>query len=260
MEYKKSFFGKTSISSSDCDEKEVIEEIELEYYETRDFNEENKREYGIEVVKKIMKDERFNIESKIVNNISNEEIKNVLKSIKELPVQIDKLLNQQYCEQYKEIAETLYDKNDIFFIGRGIDYALCMEGSLKLKEISYIHSEAYAAGELKHGTISLIEPGTPVIGVITDERRADKTLSNIEETGSRGSDNYMIITDELDNIYSKSNENYNKYKKIVIPKTHKLFQPLLTVVPLQMIAYETAKLKGEEIDTPRNLAKAVTVE
>ena len=135
-----------------------------------------------------------------------------------------------------------------------------MEGSLKLKEISYIHSEAYAAGELKHGTISLIEPGTPVIGVITDERRADKTLSNIEETGSRGSDNYMIITDELDNIYSKSNENYNKYKKIVIPKTHKLFQPLLTVVPLQMIAYETAKLKGEEIDTPRNLAKAVTVE
>ncbi len=194
------------------------------------------------------------------NNISNEEIKNVLKSIKELPVQIDKLLNQQYCEQYKEIAETLYDKNDIFFIGRGIDYALCMEGSLKLKEISYIHSEAYAAGELKHGTISLIEPGTPVIGVITDERRADKTLSNIEETGSRGSDNYMIITDELDNIYSKSNENYNKYKKIVIPKTHKLFQPLLTVVPLQMIAYETAKIKGEEIDTPRNLAKSVTVE
>lgn len=194
------------------------------------------------------------------NNISNEEIKNVLKSIKELPVQIDKLLNQQYCEQYKEIAETLYDKNDIFFIGRGIDYALCMEGSLKLKEISYIHSEAYAAGELKHGTISLIEPGTPVIGVITDERRADKTLSNIEETGSRGSDNYMIITDELDNIYSKSNENYNKYKKVIIPKTHKLFQPLLTVVPLQMIAYETAKLKGEEIDTPRNLAKSVTVE
>ena len=194
------------------------------------------------------------------NNISNEEIKNVLKSIKELPVQIDKLLNQQYCEQYKEIAETLYDKNDIFFIGRGIDYALCMEGSLKLKEISYIHSEAYAAGELKHGTISLIEPGTPVIGVITDERRADKTLSNIEETGSRGSDNYMIITDELDNIYSKSNENYNKYKKVIIPKTHKLFQPLLTVVPLQMIAYETAKIKGEEIDTPRNLAKSVTVE
>ena len=135
-----------------------------------------------------------------------------------------------------------------------------MEGSLKLKEISYIHSEAYAAGELKHGTISLIEPGTPVIGVITDEKRADKTLSNIEETGSRGSDNYMIITDELDNIYSKSNENYNKYKKVIIPKTHKLFQPLLTVVPLQMIAYETAKLKGEEIDTPRNLAKSVTVE
>ena len=194
------------------------------------------------------------------NNIDKEELKNILSSIKQLPVQIEKLLNPEYCEQYKNIAEDLYNKNDIFFIGRGIDYALCMEGSLKLKEISYIHSEAYAAGELKHGTISLIEPGTPVVGVITDELLAEKTLSNIEETGSRGSKNYMVITDDLDNIYKENNKNYNSYSKIVIPKTHKLLQPMLTVVPLQLIAYETAKLKGEEIDTPRNLAKSVTVE
>lgn len=196
------------------------------------------------------------------NNISNEEIKNILKSVKELPIQIEKLLSQEYQKQYNEIATNLYNQNDIFFIGRGIDYALCMEGSLKLKEISYIHSEAYASGELKHGTISLIEPGTPVIGVMTNNRNgiAEKTLSNIEETSARGSENYVIITEDLDENYSKSNQNYNNYSKVVIPKTHELFQPLLTVVPLQMIAYETAKLKGEEIDTPRNLAKSVTVE
>lgn len=175
---------------------------------------------------------------------------------------MEQLLNNESLIKYQEIANNLCDKNDIFFIGRGIDYSLCMEGSLKLKEISYIHSEAYAAGELKHGTISLIEKGTPVIGVMTNNKNeiANKTLSNIEETGSRGSDNYVIITEDLDAEYSEANEKYNTYSKIVIPKTHELFQPLLTVIPLQLIAYETAKLKGEEIDTPRNLAKSVTVE
>lgn len=194
------------------------------------------------------------------NNISTEEIKEILSAVKELPIQIENLLNHEYCEKYKNIANELYDQNDIFFIGRGVDHSLCMEGSLKLKEISYIHSEAYAAGELKHGTISLIEPGTPVIGVITDDRIAEKTLSNIEETASRGSKNYVVITKDLDDEYSKTNKNYATYNSVVIPKTHPLLQSLLTVVPLQMIAYETAKLKGEEIDTPRNLAKSVTVE
>ena len=194
------------------------------------------------------------------NNITSEEMIEVLNSVKELPIQIENLLNNEYCEKYKNIASELYNQNDIFFIGRGVDYALCMEGSLKLKEISYIHSEAYAAGELKHGTISLIEPGTPVVGVITDNRIAEKTLSNIEETASRGSKNYVIITKDLDDEYSKTNKNYATYNSVVIPKTHPLFQSLLAVVPLQMIAYETAKLKGEEIDTPRNLAKSVTVE
>ena len=220
------------------------------------------------------------------NNIKLDEIKEIMLAIKELPIQMEKLLSKEYCKQYKEIASNLYKQNDIFYIGRGIDYALCMEGSLKLKEISYIHSEAYAAGELKHGTISLIEPpkyetdlltgellkdkngqlimkepGTPVIGVTTDNVSiAEKTFSNLEETRSRGSQNYMITTTELNKHFSKD-KNYNKfYTKIVIPTTHKILQPLLTVIPLQLIAYETAKFKGEEIDTPRNLAKSVTVE
>ena len=194
------------------------------------------------------------------NNINPEEKIEILKAIKELPTNISTLLKDNYREQYKNIAEQLYDKNDIFFIGRGIDEALCMEGSLKLKEISYIHSEAYAAGELKHGTISLIEEGTPVMGIITDEKIAEKTLSNIEETGSRGSVNYIVVTEDLDNKYQGNNKKYDSYSKIIIPKTHKLLQPMLTVIPLQLIAYETAKFKGCDIDKPKNLAKSVTVE
>lgn len=214
----------------------------------------------------------FNIANQ-KNNIRIDEIKEIMLAIKELPFQIEKLLNSEYCKKYNDIANNLYKHNDIFYIGRGVDYALSMEGSLKLKEISYIHSEAYPAGELKHGTISLIEPpvynncfiektGTPVIGVITDNTNeiAKKTFSNLEETRARGSQNYIITTEELDKTFSKD-KNYNDYySKIVIPNTHKLFQPLLTVIPLQLIAYGTANFKGEEIDKPRNLAKSVTVE
>ena len=188
------------------------------------------------------------------NNINPEEKIEILKEIKELPTNISTLLKDNYREQYKNIAEQLYDKNDIFFIGRGIDEALCMEGSLKLKEISYIHSEAYAAGELKHGTISLIEEGTPVMGIITDEKIAEKTLSNIEETGSRGSVNYIVVTEDLDNKYQGNNKKYDSYSKIIIPKTHKLLQPMLTVIPLQLIAYETAKFKGCDIDKPKKFS------
>lgn len=221
------------------------------------------------------------------NNIKADEIKEIMLAIKELPIQMEKLLSPEYCKQYREIASDLYDLNDIFYIGRGIDYSICMEGSLKLKEISYIHSEAYASGELKHGTISLIEPpkyatnketgelikdknghyiiekiGTPVIGVTTDNVNsiAEKTFSNLEETRSRGSKNYIITTTKLDKHFSKDKNYNNFYTKIIIPTTHKLLQPLLTVIPLQLIAYETANLKGEEIDKPRNLAKSVTVE
>lgn len=181
-------------------------------------------------------------------NIDKEEMKVILKDIKELPVKIE---NTILNNDYKNIAEAVYKNDNIFFIGRGIDYALSMEGSLKLKEISYINSQAYAAGELKHGTISLIEEGTPVIGILTEENLILKTISNIEEVKSRGA-----ITTVITNSDINSDFDY----KIKIPKVHKLLQPLLTVLPLQLISYEVAKLRVCNIDQPKNLAKSVTVE
>lgn len=185
-------------------------------------------------------------------NISKAELKELLESIKKLPAQMEILLNKD--KKYQEIAETIYNKEDIFFIGRDIDYAIAMEGSLKLKEISYIHSEAYPAGELKHGTISLIEEGTPVISIVTNKNIAEKTISNIKEVKSRGAEVILLTNSECD----VDSDFYNK--KIVIPTTHKLIQPLLTILPLQKISYEVAKLRGVDIDQPKNLAKSVTVE
>ena len=182
---------------------------------------------------------------------NKDEIIEILKDAKKLPDYIEELLNR--TDVYKKIAEDIKDQNDIFFIGRGVDYALAEEGSLKLKEISYTHSEAYAAGELKHGTISLIEDKTPVVAIITDEKIAPKTISNIKEVKSRGA-NVICITNQ--NI--EDNEVYDE--KVVIPKVNDIFEPLLAVIPLQMIAYELAKLKGCSIDKPKNLAKSVTVE
>ena len=182
------------------------------------------------------------------NTIKKEEVTQILKEIKELPIQIENTINN--CN-YKEIANSIYKRDDIFFIGRGIDYALCMEGSLKLKEISYIHSQAYAAGELKHGTISLVENNTPVIGIITEEQLKDKTISNIEEVKSRGAKTIIITNDN-------EIKNYNHIT--YLPKVHKMLQPLLTVLPLQLISYEVARLRNCDIDKPKNLAKSVTVE
>lgn len=186
------------------------------------------------------------------NLIDKKEMLDILRDVKKLPDYIEELLNRR--DEYKKIAEEIKDYNDIFFIGRGVDYALAQEGSLKLKEISYTHSEAYAAGELKHGTISLIENKTPVIAVITDDDIALKTISNVKEVKSRGA-NVICITNK-----NLSNDSNLYDEKIVIPKVNDLFEPLLTVIPLQMIAYELAKLKECSIDKPRNLAKSVTVE
>lgn len=156
-------------------------------------------------------------------------------------------------DKYKEIAKCLYKRNDIFFIGRGIDYSLCMEGSLKLKEISYIHSEAYGAGELKHGTISLIEDGTPVIAIATNDTLYEKTVSNIKETKARGSFSIFITTsDECSKDFADIT--------LKLPKLSEFVEPLLIVTALQLISYETAKLKNCDIDKPKNLAKSVTVE
>lgn len=184
------------------------------------------------------------------NELLNKDEKlEILKEIKLLPNKIEQLIN---TDNYQKIAEEIYKDDDIFFLGRGIDYAIALEGSLKLKEISYIHSEAYAAGELKHGTISLIDKGTPVIAIITDNNIKDKTISNVKEVKARGAKTILISNENLDNSCFD--------KKVIIPNAHPLLQPLLTVIPLQLIAYEVAKLRNCDIDKPKNLAKSVTVE
>ena len=187
--------------------------------------------------------------------ITNEEANKYLFNIKNLISDTKKILDNK--EEYQKLASKIYKNNCMFFIGREIDYAICMEASLKMKEISYIHSEAYPAGELKHGTISLIEENTPVIGIITQEEIAQKTISNLKETKARGS-KIIIITTQ--NIYDKYlNDHF--YEEIINNKDiNILLQSLVTVTPLQLLSYYVAKLRGEDIDKPRNLAKSVTVE
>ena len=180
------------------------------------------------------------------------QINTFLSDLNKLPVQMREILNNK--EEYKELANSIYNNENIFFVGRGIDEALCMEGSLKLKEISYIHSEAYPAGELKHGTISLIDKDTPVVGIVTDEKIADKTISNLKEVKSRGANVIYLTTENL----NKNGDFYDK--KIIIPDTNSLLQPLLTILPLQLVAYYVAKNRNCDIDKPKNLAKSVTVE
>lgn len=184
--------------------------------------------------------------------MTKDEINEVISEIRKLPTNIQSVLNEQL--EYRKIAKKLYKHNDIFFIGRNVDYALAMEGSLKLKEISYINSQGYAAGELKHGTISLIDKGTPVFAIVTEKAIADKTISNIKECKARGADITFIVSEDLD----VKDDFYNQ--KIVIPTNHKTIQSVLTVIPLQLIAYEIAKLRKCDIDKPKNLAKSVTVE
>lgn len=187
------------------------------------------------------------IQKELIDDSSFEDIK---KYYTKLP----QLMHNEIKRDLKNIAKNIYKKNNIFFIGRGIDYALSLEGSLKLKEISYIHSEAYPAGELKHGTISLIEKNTPVIAIVTDENIYEKTISNIKEVASRGAYVILIISKHLD----KEGDFYNE--KIVIENTDSLINSLTAIIPLQLLAYNIALLKGCDIDKPRNLAKSVTVE
>ena len=187
--------------------------------------------------------------------ISKEEANNVISEIKKLPEYIKEVISKKsLCD---DIAKSIYEKNNIFFIGRKVDYALCMEGSLKLKEVSYIHSESYAAGELKHGTISLIEEGTPVIAIVTDEVIEEKTISNIKEVKARNAYVALITTDKIYEKY-KTSDFYDK--KIVLKNKNNYINPLLVATILQLLAYQVAYLRGEAIDKPRNLAKSVTVE
>ena len=173
--------------------------------------------------------------------------KGYLEDLKRLPQQLNVLLDRTGF--FKKLADQIYKQEDVFFIGRRVDYAISMEGSLKLKEVSYIHSDAYQAGELKHGTISLVNNGTIVFAIVTDDATRDKTISNLEEVISRGA--YPIYV---------GNEDCKYEHKIIVPKIHKKLQPILVVPALQMIAYYVAYKRGCEIDKPRNLAKSVTVE
>lgn len=181
------------------------------------------------------------------NNIDNldtikEEAYNIIDTI-------DSVIKRK---EYKDIASNIYSYNSIFFIGRLVDYALALEGSLKLKEISYINSATYPAGELKHGTISLIEKDTPVITLITNSNIKEKTISNIKEIKARGARSIVITNEILDkDIYDDI---------ILIPKLNEFLQPIIAIIPLQIIAYYVAKNRGCDIDKPRNLAKSVTVE
>ena len=182
---------------------------------------------------------------------SNEDYQKLLPYYKNLSKQIHDIIKG---EQYLEVANQIYDKDNIFFLGRNIDYAISLEGSLKLKEISYIHSEAYPAGELKHGTISLISNNTIVISIITDDSIKNKTISNIKEVVARGAYSIIIARDDLE----IDKDTYDILIKI--PKSIPLLDPILTVVMLQLISYYVAKLRKTDIDKPRNLAKSVTVE
>lgn len=169
------------------------------------------------------------------------------EDIMSIPQQLKVLLDKTGF--YKKLADSIYKHDDVFFIGRKIDYAISMEGSLKLKEVSYIHSDSYQAGELKHGTISLVRDGTIVFAIVTDDEIRDKTISNLEEVISRGAKPIYV-----------GNVDVNYEDKIIIPRVHKKLQPLLAVPPLQMIAYYVALKRGCDIDKPKNLAKSVTVE
>lgn len=184
--------------------------------------------------------------------ISLDEAKRLTEVLEDVPNKISLCLNNK--ESYQFIASKLMNADSLLFIGRGLDYAMSMEGSLKLKEISYIHSEAYAAGELKHGTISLITENMPVIAVATQRELYEKTVSNIKEVKARGAMVVMICHDSM-----KVNEDIADYV-VGLPSIDDLLMPLVTVVPLQLIAYYTAVLRGCDVDKPRNLAKSVTVE
>ena len=168
----------------------------------------------------------------------------------DLPSKIEQIL--QKTDIIQEFAKKTYTEKDMFFLGRGNDYNACLEGSLKLKEISYIHSEAYAAGELKHGPIALIENGVYVIGIITNPFLIEKTISNIQEVITRGARTLIITNQILPNT---------KFDYVInIPDTDPLISPILSVIPMQLISYYVSKEKGLDVDKPRNLAKSVTVE
>lgn len=188
--------------------------------------------------------------AEILGTISNSELKDLKKEIISLPRKIEKTLDES--EIIKDFAKKVYTEKDIFYLGRGIDETVAREGSLKLKEIAYIHSESYPAGELKHGPIALIEKGITVVGILTDDKLTKKTISNIQEVITRGAKTLVITNQNID---------LKMFDFIIeIPKSNAYVSPILSVIPLQLFAYYISKEKGLDVDKPRNLAKSVTVE
>ncbi len=190
--------------------------------------------------------------AKVRGKVSSSELKNYIEDLKRIPDQVELLLNNK--NRIQKFANRYLAARDVFFIGRGIDYAISMEGSLKLKEISYIHSEAYAAGELKHGTISLIEEGTLVAAVLTQEDLYQKMISNMREVSTRGAFVLAVTNEGNDEV-----ERAADYV-IYIPKTNQYFTNSLAIIPLQLFGYYISVGRGCDVDKPRNLAKSVTVE
>ena len=188
----------------------------------------------------------------VQGKLEESRVQQLLTEMETLPEKISRVLDDK--ERIQWFASKYANAHDIFFIGRGIDYAISMEGSLKMKEISYIHSEAYAAGELKHGTISLVEDGTLVIGVMTQKDLFEKTLSNMVEVKSRGA--YLMGLTSYGNYSIEDTADFSVY----VPKTEKFFTTSLAIVPLQLMGYYVSVAKGLDVDKPRNLAKSVTVE
>ena len=188
--------------------------------------------------------------AEILESTSELQLKNIKTEILTLPSKIEESL--KCANRIKNFAKNIYQEKDVFFLGRGVDYNTALEGSLKLKEISYIHSEAYAAGELKHGPIALIENGITVISIITDKNLVEKTISNIQEVITRGAKTLVITNKELPT---------NSFDTVItVPDTNCLLSSILAIVPLQLLSYYISKEKGLDVDKPRNLAKSVTVE
>lgn len=190
-----------------------------------------------------------------LGTISDEEYSRLLLALQKLPEQIEEILQPEQIAIIRDYAELFCHAEDAYFIGRHVDNATCLEGSLKLKEIAYIHAEAYAAGELKHGPISLIEEGTIVVAVATNGQLFDKTMSNVKETKARGA---MVLGITVPDYAQRMAETVDC--QFLVPKTDPILQPSLSVVPLQLLSYYVSLLRGCDIDKPRNLAKSVTVE
>ena len=184
--------------------------------------------------------------------ISPDEYRSCIEELKALPDKMNRVLEDK--ERIQWFAAKFAMAKDIFFIGRGLDYAICLEGSLKMKEISYIHSEAYAAGEMKHGTISLVEDNTLVIGVLTQSGLYEKTVSNMAECKARGA--YLMGLTSSGHYSVEDSDDFTVY----VPKTDEHFIGSLAVIPLQLLGYYTSVARGLDVDKPRNLAKSVTVE